>query len=297
MKNRKNALFLIILFVGIFFIPGNVKANPLQDIYEQQREKYNKVFEDFKSNAEKSSFGAVICHISMDYQILWGKEGTDDLYWLVQSNGDGTATIKTNHDLKFTIVKKNELKHTEALYYDKKTNKGVCPSEYYIAANMNYGVIAGGNEIQITATKKKYPGIAWGPIEFARAIKYYDADDFYMEEVYNNGKQWLGDGVVPPSDNFSECTSLLGDPEDDDSLAWLINKILLYFKIIVPIIILILSSIDFIKAMIINDDDTMKKAQKKLITRIILAISLFLVSDIMPLLFDIFGLTSDNCIK
>lgn len=88
-----------------------------------------------------------------------------------------------------------------------------------------------------------------------------------------------------------ECNALLGDKEKEESVAWLVQKLLDYLKILGPILVVILSSVDFATAIISSNDDTMKKAQKKLITRLIAAVLLFLVPTIVEVLLDIFGIT------
>lgn len=62
-----------------------------------------------------------------------------------------------------------------------------------------------------------------------------------------------------------------------------------YLKIIVPILIIVLSSVDFVVA-ISRDDENIKKAQKKLILRITLGIAFFLIPTILDM---IFGWTVD----
>lgn len=92
-----------------------------------------------------------------------------------------------------------------------------------------------------------------------------------------------------------ECegsNSILGDPEDEDSVAWLLQQALNYIKVIGPILVVILSSIDFAQVIIKSDDDAMKKAQKKLITRLILAACLFFIPTLVQVMLDIFGITS-----
>lgn len=139
----------------------------------------------------------------------------------------------------------------------------------------------------------------------ADTIHYYDNDslnifsdemihDSIFSKVENN--KWL------VSYNFQigdvNCTSLLGDvPEDgsdNGSVSWLLNKFFMYFKICVPIIVLIFSTVDFVKAIILNNDDNMKKAYNKLIIRIIIAIVLFLVPHLVQLLLTIFGMDANG---
>lgn len=94
-----------------------------------------------------------------------------------------------------------------------------------------------------------------------------------------------------------ECEGLLGDPENEDSVAWFLVKILNYLKLLGPLMVLILSSLDFAKAILMSDDESLKKAQSNLITRLILAALLFVLPTLIEVLLDIFGITSsDICI-
>ncbi len=101
--------------------------------------------------------------------------------------------------------------------------------------------------------------------------------------------------INSPIDVFAaqKCNSLLGSTTDENSVAWLLQQILNYLKVLGPLLVLILSSIDFAKAIIVSDDETMKKAQKKLITRLLAVVILFFIPDLVSLLLQIFGITDD----
>ena len=88
-------------------------------------------------------------------------------------------------------------------------------------------------------------------------------------------------------------SSLLGNPNDPDSVAWLLQTLLNYIKILGPILVIVLSSVDFLKVIIKSDDDAMTTAGKKLGYRLILAGLLFFIPTIVEVLLGIFGLTSD----
>ena len=61
--------------------------------------------------------------------------------------------------------------------------------------------------------------------------------------------------------------------------------------------VLVLSSLDFAKAILMSDDESLKKAQSSLITRLILAALLFVLPTLIEVVLDIFGFTSsDVCI-
>lgn len=93
------------------------------------------------------------------------------------------------------------------------------------------------------------------------------------------------------------CTgsnSLLGDPNDENSVAWLLDKILTYTTIVGMILVVVLSSVDFLKVITKSDDEAMAKAAKKLALRLLFAALLFFVPTLTNAMLDIFGLTSES---
>ncbi len=90
------------------------------------------------------------------------------------------------------------------------------------------------------------------------------------------------------------CKSILGDVNDETSTAWLIQTLLNYLKILGPTIAIVLGSLDFGKAIITSDEESMKKAQNAFIKRIIAAVALFFVPLIVQILLGLFGITTDD---
>lgn len=93
------------------------------------------------------------------------------------------------------------------------------------------------------------------------------------------------------------CTgsdSILGDPNDEESVAWLVHKILSYVTLGGMLLVVVLSSIDFFKVIIKNDTESFQKAAKKFGLRLIFAAFLFFVPAIANALLGIFGLTSTS---
>lgn len=103
--------------------------------------------------------------------------------------------------------------------------------------------------------------------------------------------------VISSLKDNKECKGILGNPDNEDSVAWFLVKILDYLKLLGPLMILVLSSLDFAKAILTSDDESLKKAQSSLITRLILAALLFILPTLIEVILDIFGFTSsDVCI-
>lgn len=94
--------------------------------------------------------------------------------------------------------------------------------------------------------------------------------------------------------NCQGSDSLLGDPNDEDSVAWLLQQLLNFIKIGGPLIVVVLSSIDFAKVIVNGDDEGMQKAFKKLGQRLALAAALFFIPIIVQALLDVFGIMSDS---
>ena len=93
---------------------------------------------------------------------------------------------------------------------------------------------------------------------------------------------------------IADCRgALLGDPRDENSVSWLLQKIFDYIKVLGPLAIIILSSVDFIKVIVKSDDDSFQKAKGRLKMRILLAILLFAIPSLVQLALNIFGITSD----
>ena len=65
-------------------------------------------------------------------------------------------------------------------------------------------------------------------------------------------------------------------------------------KIIVPIIIIVLGSIDFIKAIIAGNDDAMKSSERKFFKRLILGICVFFVFPVVSFTMKLINQSMDN---
>ena len=82
----------------------------------------------------------------------------------------------------------------------------------------------------------------------------------------------------PNTDNIDtmSCDYILGDPNNEDSFAYMIQRILNYIKILAPLLVVLLSGFDFAKNALSGDQDEMKKATKKLGIRLACAIGVYL---------------------
>lgn len=79
------------------------------------------------------------------------------------------------------------------------------------------------------------------------------------------------------------------------SIISMIYNILKWIKYILPALIIILTMLDFIKAIAAQNDDDMKKAQGKFIKRLIVAALLFLLPLIINFVLQTFGFYNSGC--
>jgi len=82
------------------------------------------------------------------------------------------------------------------------------------------------------------------------------------------------------------CNGIFGDPSDPNSVANLIKDVLNLFRILAPILVIVLGSLDLFMAMASSSEDKMKKAQSTMVRRVILGVCLFFVPAIINFILD-----------
>lgn len=100
--------------------------------------------------------------------------------------------------------------------------------------------------------------------------------------------------------NFT-CTALGDDVKIDYQLANIIRYVILVIQIAVPIVLVVLGMIDFIKAIASQKEDEIKKGQHMFVKRAIAALLVFFVIAIVKLFISLIAKgTSDgimNCVN
>lgn len=139
----------------------------------------------------------------------------------------------------------------------------------------------GGYEINILNSSEElseYTELMYTAVAYLRSrANDLNIDKEKISDIYNEYEQLVKDrdlNIYPVVD----CETLLGDD--------LVNKIKSYLnivKIAIPIIVIALGTVDFTKA-VFSGEEEMKKAQKQFITRIAIAILIYLTPTILHLL-------------
>ena len=109
-------------------------------------------------------------------------------------------------------------------------------------------------------------------------------------------KDLTGGGIVPPTgvdpDGDESCNSILGD-----DMSEIINNIFKTIQYAGPVLVIVLTALDMLKAITSGEQDQMKKATNKFTKRLIAAMLLFFVPLLCSLVFDIAAITvPDSCI-
>lgn len=120
------------------------------------------------------------------------------------------------------------------------------------------------------------------------SIYVLDNDDF--EGISNVDESGID---MSKYNKTQSCEKLLGDPNNPESVAWLLQEALSVLKIVGPLLVVVLSSFDFAKVIISGDTEAMNKAGKKLGMRLVLAVALFFVPILVTTLLDVFGIMGD----
>lgn len=100
-----------------------------------------------------------------------------------------------------------------------------------------------------------------------------DKKNYYTGEKYNTDASYQLDSA--------SCDSLLGTIDDTDDPAYYIHQGFIWIKYIAIIILVALSMKDFFMAIVDKDEDSINKATKKCVKRLIYAVIIFLLPIII----------------
>lgn len=110
----------------------------------------------------------------------------------------------------------------------------------------------------------------------AASVNNYELVD---ANIYNN--------VMPAVDD--QCNSLFGDVENDQDPAYWMQWVLTAMKYVAIAALLLYVTMDFIKALVANDKDALKKASATAIKRFIYCVIIFFLPIIVELLMSLVG--------
>ena len=193
-------------------------------------------------------------------------------------NGSEKFSISVNDSLTDSIFSSNSLTCPSSIYRCVNRVQGGYSYELSTSGNMcSNDTLSTGDGQQFGSN---YANLGYGDPNNGSNNGNVTLDD--LKEDLNSYNQ------------STTCNGILGEPDNEESVAWLLQQILNYIKILGPILVVILSSMDFAKAIMSSDDESMKKAEKKLMIRLVLAVALFLIPTLVSVMLNIFGYTADG---
>lgn len=117
-------------------------------------------------------------------------------------------------------------------------------------------------------------------------MSYTSVNALVLREV--EGAQ-VGGNATTTTDEELECQGILGDPTNPDATAYWVQKALDILRYVAIIALIILSSIDFIKAVTQQDSDALKKAGQTFVKRLVYCVLIFLTPTIVNFLMKFIG--------
>ena len=143
----------------------------------------------------------------------------------------------------------------------------------------------------------------------AKALTDFDEKTDKLKNTCNtimrNSNLGVNDGCISSclnaNDNINVLRKYLGDVSSDNDCGiddkvknWILN-IVKWVKYILPVIVIIFGIVDFIKAILADKDDEMKKAQGRFIKRLIAAALVFIVPFILQFILEKMGFEVNSC--
>ena len=128
-----------------------------------------------------------------------------------------------------------------------------------------------------------------------------DSSKYFSGESQTSGSDGINEGLTLREDephpgqnlingnkiSILDCKTLLGGDGTNTSLVDLLKTGLNVIKIIVPIILIVLGSLDFAQAVFASNEDAIKKAQSKFVKRLIIAAVIFLIPSVLKVILQL----------
>lgn len=194
----------------------------------------------------------------------WQKLSSSADYVTVKSNtGLETSAFFWNNNLSEPISNRNEFNN---LYYELSENGTKCPDlkfsyftgNYYVYLENSFDddVLVGEQEIDKPDTNDDTPDVIDPGFEF----------------------------------DVNDCESYLGDPDTDGTPAHYLKFAFNLIKYLAIVLLLVLTIIEFAKAITSSNQDAMKKAIQTSIKRLLIAVIIFFTPILIMFLLELFGI-------
>lgn len=214
-------------------------------------------------------------------------ENANAVYLCTYNSGNMVMRVKTGTSYtKVSIFFPNNTTSASA-FYKYKIGEGTDSAISWIGAENHYSSVESGNSgiFESDLSNKVCPKqVNFDSSGRSTTICYQESDCEGVGGYEGKNPVWsLGtEDNISNETEFSDCSELISD-----DLRTLLNKYFLAFRIIVPLLVLGLGSIDFAKAVFGSKEEDMKKSQTSFVKRLIVAVAIFFIPTFVNLLLDV----------
>ncbi len=112
------------------------------------------------------------------------------------------------------------------------------------------------------------------------------------EIILRGGSEESDDENSDIQDDLYETCPIFIDKSDGqpNDLYNMLQELFGFIKIATPALVIILSTIDYLGAIVKSNDDEVKKANKRTIKRVVIGLAIFFLPFLLDIIFNIFGL-------
>ena len=253
----------------IYYTVTSIASNRTITYSNFSFKKNNKTDNSAKLNKSKSSYGNKFSSSESKNP----ENSTDDIVYCKY----GSLTLKLNKTKK-EITPENEPCQNTAFNINYSDIKKVsvetngCPKSIYLNKGTN--------------SQNKQTYCTYNIVSFVGATEVkYNGDDPIFDA---SGNDVSGNTEVDPNREYlNGCTDL------GETLT-LLKQIYTFLRYMIPVLIIVLSIVDFIKVVASGDDKNYKTAYNRFIKRIIVGIVILLLPFILSLLIRISGIATDT---
>lgn len=209
------------------------------------------------------------------------------VYLCTYNSGNMVMRVKTGTAYtKVSIFFPNNTTSASA-FYKYKIGEGTDSAISWIGDENHYSSVESGNSgiFESDLSNKVCPKqVNFDSSGRSTTICYQESDCEGVGGYEGKNPVWsLGtEDDISNETEFSDCSELISD-----DLRTLLNKYFLAFRIIVPLLVLGLGSIDFAKAVFGSKEEDMKKSQTSFVKRLIVAVAIFFIPTFVNLLLDV----------
>lgn len=261
MKKITKLIIINIIIIITFMISSGVDAEPVIDTAIDL------------TACKDSTWGCAVCKYKSD-------RFETPLVFEIKSDGENVSA-----------------RHTSALKSDVFTYTAISNT-----TSLDISIFAKSNPQVPTCPKVLYGEISENHSNYEKYVYITNRENnnivFELKNYDSNNKVLFSDTTRTLNiSNFisTDCEGMLGT-----DMVEFLQKIFNWIRIIAPIIVIVLTSVDFAGALIKDDKDALSKVTGKLVKRLIVVIVLFFIPTIINFILDIYndvrGSNIENCI-